>query len=94
LLEAARGMPHVADVRRCGLIGAIDLVDANSKAFPPHWRIGGAVCMAMRKYGVMLRPLADTIVVMPPLAIAEEHLKVLCDAVVAAIGEVPLIVEQ
>jgi adenosylmethionine-8-amino-7-oxononanoate aminotransferase len=85
-LEKARSSPYVADARSCGLIGAIDLRDPRTgHAFPYHWRIGGALCTRMRSLGLMMRPLADTLVLMPPLAIREENFRRLCDGVLQSL---------
>ena len=37
--------------------------------------IGHAVCMAVRKYGIILRPVADTVVIMPPLSVTISNWK-------------------
>jgi adenosylmethionine-8-amino-7-oxononanoate aminotransferase len=89
MLDAAKRLPLVHEVRRAGLIGAIELRDASGAAFPYHWRVGGAVCRDMRDFppvGLLTRPLADTVVVMPPLAIREENLRYLCKGVLQSLG--------
>jgi adenosylmethionine---8-amino-7-oxononanoate aminotransferase len=62
---------HVGAVRQCGMIGAIDLVCDRTSGEPYPWaeRRGKQVCDEARRHGVLLRPLGDTLVVMPPLAI-------------------------
>lgn len=62
---------HVGNVRRCGMIGAIELVRDRATQEPFAWeeRRGAAVCREARRHGVLLRPLGDVLVVMPPLAI-------------------------
>ncbi len=89
MLERARCLPFVRDARQCGLIGAIDLADESGQPFPATWRIGGEVCTRMRTLGLMMRPLADTIVIMPPLAISTDNMRRLCDGVAAALQWVP-----
>ena len=37
--------------------------------FPPGERMGAKACRLAREQGVLLRPLGDVVVVMPPLAI-------------------------
>jgi len=39
------------------------------ESFPYEKRLGARLCAAMRPKGVMLRPLGDVIVLMPPIAI-------------------------
>lgn len=81
LLSDIADHPHVSNPRRCGLIGAFNVVPDKSETYPYSWRIGGALCMRMRKLGLMMRPLGDVIVIMPPLAISRENMIRLCDGV-------------
>ncbi len=88
-LEQARRSPYVHNPRHLGLIAAIDLAHPDGTPFPYHWRIGGALCTRMRQMGIMSRPLADTLIVMPPLAISEENLRTLCDAMIKSLEWIP-----
>jgi adenosylmethionine-8-amino-7-oxononanoate aminotransferase len=89
-LTAAAKSPHVQHPRRTGFIAALDLLDPQTKqTFPYHWRIGAAVCTRMRKLGVMARPIADTLILMPPLAISRENLERLTAAYLEALTWVP-----
>ena len=64
-------LPCVGEVRQRGLMAGVELVrDRTTKErFPAAERVGYRVCRRMREQGVLLRPLGDTVVVMPPLAI-------------------------
>jgi adenosylmethionine-8-amino-7-oxononanoate aminotransferase len=70
-LDRVRNLPHVGNVRQKGLLAGIELVEdrATKKPFSAERRVGHAVCQWLREQGVLLRPLGDVIVVMPPLAI-------------------------
>ena len=92
LLEPLRGRTFVRDVRCCGMIGAIELGDARGESVPSNWRVGGELCRQMRELGLMLRPLGDVVVVMPPLAIGEESLMRLLAGVVESLNWVDDIV--
>jgi adenosylmethionine---8-amino-7-oxononanoate aminotransferase len=94
MLAAARQRPFVADARQCGLIGAIDLVDAHGAPFPAPWRVGGEICRRLRPAGILLRPLADTLVIMPPLAITPANLRTLCQAVLQVLNQLPQVVAE
>jgi adenosylmethionine-8-amino-7-oxononanoate aminotransferase len=61
----------VGDVRQCGMIAGIELVRDKSTHTPFDWeeQRGRSVCRYARDEGVLLRPLGDVVVVMPPLAI-------------------------
>jgi adenosylmethionine-8-amino-7-oxononanoate aminotransferase len=83
-------LAHVGSVRYRGLMGGVELVqDKNTKEpYPFEQRIGYQVIMEARKEGVMLRPLGDVIVLMPPLAVSLEELDLLFDATEKAIRRV------
>jgi adenosylmethionine---8-amino-7-oxononanoate aminotransferase len=61
----------VGDVRQCGMIAGIELVRDRSTHAPFAWeeQRGMAVCRYARDKGVLLRPLGNIVVIMPPLAI-------------------------
>ncbi len=88
--EAFRLLPHVSDVRQWGFMVGIELVEDknNRKNYPPERRIGYNVILEARKRGVMIRPLGDVIVLMPPLTIRDEELKSLLDVVYESIQAV------
>jgi adenosylmethionine-8-amino-7-oxononanoate aminotransferase len=82
-------LAHVGDVRQQGLMVGIELVaDRAARApYPPAARIGQRVVRAARARGVVLRPLGNVIVLMPPLAIAPSELELLLDVTRDAILE-------
>ena len=83
-------LPHVGDVRQKGFMVGIELVaDRETRApYPPAARIGQRVGRAARARGVVVRPLGNVIVLMPPLAIALADLDRLVDVVRDAVHEV------
>jgi adenosylmethionine-8-amino-7-oxononanoate aminotransferase len=83
LLEPLRGLRHVGDVRQKGFMVGIELVadKATRRPFDPKRRVGAEVCSNIRKHGVILRPLGDVIVLMPPLAMELGDLKQIMAAV-------------
>lgn len=89
-LERLQVFPNVGDIRRFGLAAGVELVaDRATRApFPPSERRGMHVCMAARDAGVFLRPLGDTIVVMPPLSISESEVVTIVDAIAYGIRKV------
>jgi adenosylmethionine---8-amino-7-oxononanoate aminotransferase len=78
--QLARQMPEVHEVRQCGLMAGIDLGEHD-----PRLRLGHRVVMEARKRGVIVRPLGDVIVLMPPLSISKEDLRRLVKVVAASI---------
>ena len=80
-LERVALVPGVRAVRRCGLMAGIEL-----EARPPR-HLGNEVCTRVREHGVILRPLGDVIVWMPPLTIQPSELALLEGATIAALRE-------
>jgi adenosylmethionine-8-amino-7-oxononanoate aminotransferase len=80
---------HVGDVRQQGVMVGIELVaESETRApYPPAARMGQRVVRAARARGVMLRPLGNVIVLMPPLAIGPTELDLLCDVARDAIRD-------
>jgi adenosylmethionine-8-amino-7-oxononanoate aminotransferase len=89
LAELAR-LPHVGDIRQCGLAAGIELVEdkATKLAYPWERKIGIQVCLEARKLGIFSRPLGNTVVVFPPLVINDDELELLMDGLQRAIRSV------
>jgi adenosylmethionine-8-amino-7-oxononanoate aminotransferase len=87
--------PNVGEIRQRGLMIGIELVaDRESKEpFPEARQVGARVARAARAHGVIVRPLGDVVVLMPPLAIGEDQLEQIVAAVAAAIDEVTGLVD-
>lgn len=69
----------VGDVRQAGLMAGIELVENKKtrKPYPLAEKTGIRVCLEARKKGVLLRPLGNVIVFMPPLSITQDELRLL-----------------
>ena len=89
-LEEFRRLAHVSDVRQWGYMVGIELVENKDsrQSYAPENRIGYKVVLEARKRNVMIRPLGDVIVLMPPLSIAEDELTSLVDVVYESIVKV------
>lgn len=83
-------LPHVIQVRQQGMMAGIELCQdkAADTPYPVEARMGHKAIMAARKYDVIVRPLGDTVILMPPLASSPEELKLLLDAVRQGIQDV------
>ncbi len=81
LLQRLADHEHVGNVRQCGLAAGIELVQdrATKQAYPWEEKRGIRVCQEARRHGVFSRPLGNTVVVFPPLAITENELGFLMD---------------
>jgi adenosylmethionine-8-amino-7-oxononanoate aminotransferase len=76
LEERCASLPHVGDVRQIGLMAGLELVRDRKRRepYPPVDRIGHRVIAEARNRAVILRPLGNVIVLMPPLSIEEREL--------------------
>lgn len=79
--------PSVHEVRQCGMIAGVELRTREGEPFPASERIGERVCLAAREFGLLTRPIRDTIVVMPPLCISEAEIRQLAEALRCAIDK-------
>ncbi len=87
ILRPLADLPHVGEVRQKGFMVGIELVEdrATRRPFDPRRRVGASVCERVRARGVIIRPLGDVIVLMPPLAMGLEDLQTIVEAVNAEI---------
>ena len=73
--------PRSREVRRRGFMVGIEL-----EGFPLEARIGHQVTLEARARGAIVRPLGDTVVLMPPLSIQPAELRRLVEITAAAIA--------
>jgi adenosylmethionine-8-amino-7-oxononanoate aminotransferase len=90
-LDRLAGLPHVGEVRQRGLMAGVELVEdrESRRPFPARLRVGHRVCRALRDRGVLLRPLGDVLVVMPPLTIEPTLLDRLGEALYDGVAGIP-----
>ncbi len=70
-------LPGVGEIRLTGLMAGVDVAPGR----------GREVCTAATAAGVLLRPLGDTVVIMPPLTITAEEIERIVDTLAAAIRD-------
>ena len=81
-LDRMRNVPGVREVRSCGLMIGIELEPRTDRF------LGAEVCQRARHHGVILRPLGDVVVWMPPLSLSSNDLDLLESATKQAIADV------
>ncbi|MEM9347574.1 MAG: adenosylmethionine--8-amino-7-oxononanoate transaminase [Planctomycetota bacterium] len=88
-LNALRGNPNVLDIRQRGLMVGIELgqrdAEGNVEPFDFAKQTGKAVCDALRAEGILIRPLGNVVVLMPPPAMPLGLIDELVSKTVAAI---------
>jgi len=71
------------------MVGIELVADRASKAeYSPVLKIGHRIIIEARKHGVIIRPLGNIIVLMPPLSISIDELDKLCSVTFEAIRTV------
>ena len=80
-LERFRGDSHFSNIRRQGTIAALDLTVADPGYLAG---IGPRLTAFFLDQGILLRPLGNTIYIMPPYGIAAAELDLVYDAITAA----------
>jgi adenosylmethionine-8-amino-7-oxononanoate aminotransferase len=88
-LEEIAGLPIVGDVRQKGFMVGIELVKDKEtrKPFPLKEKMGWRVCYKAREKGLLIRPLGNVVVLMPPLSISLQELKRLLHITIESIKE-------
>jgi adenosylmethionine-8-amino-7-oxononanoate aminotransferase len=81
LLEPLAAYDGVSEIRRIGTMTGIEVHSVGE-------RTGDAVCRRARELGVIVRPLGDVVVLMPPLAMGDDDVTELVAVVDRAVREV------
>ena len=88
LLSGIAALDEVTEIRQRGFMVAIDLGDHDAEL-----RIGHRVTNEARERGAIIRPLGNTVVIVPPLSISAEELRELMaicsDSIRAAVASAP-----
>ena len=80
--------PNVSEIRQRGFVAALDLKPARpGETWSTNDRTGYRVCLAARKHGLLIRPLGDTVLLVPPPAMSDDELRRLCAGTLAAMCE-------
>lgn len=89
-LRMISGLQAVGDIRQCGFMAGIELVrDKRTKApYAMKEKIGINICKKARERGLIIRPLGNVIVLMPPLSISVTQLKRLLAIAAESIREI------
>lgn len=75
-LESLRSLPHVGDIRQVGFMVGIELMQdfKRGESYPYEARIGIRTILEARRRGLIIRPLGNVIVLMPPLSISQRDI--------------------
>lgn len=88
-LKKISGLQHVGEVRQKGFMVGIELVKdkKTKKPYDIKEKIGWKACYKAREKGLIIRPLGNVVVIMPPLNISTQELKKLLQITEESIRE-------
>ena len=78
-------LPEVHEIRKCGMIAGIEVRQPGGRPFEAGLRMGSRICLAARDFGLLTRPIRDTIVLMPPFCASKTDLEEMAGAVGEAV---------
>jgi len=89
-LKSLENVPQVVDIRQIGLMAGIELAKdrISLQNFPAKEMIGAKICAACRPKGLIIRPLGNTLVLMPPLTITNPEISRMVKIVAKSICEI------
>jgi adenosylmethionine-8-amino-7-oxononanoate aminotransferase len=81
---------HIGDVRQKGLMAGIELIKDKQKRipYPAKLNMGARVTESCRKMGVIIRPLGNVAVLMPPYCFTRKQISKLCNTTYDSIDAV------
>lgn len=81
LCTAVDSTPYFGRFRQIGLVAGIDLVDpVTGLAFDWKAETGAKICRIARRFGLLTRPVRDTLTLMPPLCVTDDQIAECVDA--------------
>lgn len=89
MMAPLASLPHVGDVRQSGFMVGIELVADRAARTPFSFgdRAGLRVTERARAHGLLVRPIGNVVIFMPPLASTEAELAEMAEALLAAFGD-------
>lgn len=90
LTELQQEHPQVYEIRQCGMVAGVELRQGSGEKFSYSDQLGIKICEAARDFGLLTRPVLDTVVLMPPLSISEQEIRQMCAALGSAIKSLDL----
>ena len=92
LLQPLRQLHQVGEIRQQGFIVAIELVEDKQtrNPYPLEARVGHKVAMDARSRGLLLRPIGNVMILMPPLSTSIQELRRMVEILREAIETVTL----
>lgn len=89
LLSEFAADPHVRGVRQLGLTAAVDFAaPAGAPAWSVDARVGYRICLAARRHGLAIRPLGDSVLIVPPISIKPDEARHLVFALRKAASDI------
>ena len=78
-------LKHMGNIRQCGFIAGIELIDGTKKMLPLGKETVIKLCYRMRDHGLITRPLGNVLVIFPALSISISDLKKMLNTIATQI---------
>ncbi|MDR2616736.1 MAG: adenosylmethionine--8-amino-7-oxononanoate transaminase [Endomicrobium sp.] len=80
---------RVGNIRQCGVMVGIEIVEdkKTSKSYDCKLKIGAQICNKLRKHGIIIRNLSDTLVLFLPLIITKREISKIIRAIKTELEE-------
>lgn len=87
LLQALQRLPQVGSIRQSGFMAGIELVRdrVTKEPYPLHAKAGHRVARIARSKGLILRPIGNVLLLIPPLSTTAEELKKMMEIITVSI---------
>lgn len=95
-LHAFADHPLVGETRGVGLVGAVELVKdkATKQNFDPALMVGPTLVRLAHEHGLIVRPVADSLAICPPLISTEAEIDILFDRFARALEDTQVWLKQ
>ena len=87
LTQATAERPWLSNIRHCGLMTAVDVLQPDGSPFPAETRIGYKIFQNAIQRGAWFRPLAHTMYLMPPLTSSIQDIQQACEILIQSIDD-------
>lgn len=82
---ALENLPRIGNIRSLGLVFAFDLFEDNDLKVPAGAQLMTSIQLDAQSSGLIIRPLLNTIYLIPPLSVSVHDLETMCDRLLQAV---------
>jgi adenosylmethionine-8-amino-7-oxononanoate aminotransferase len=80
-------LPHVDNIRSIGLVFAFDIFPEPDRKIPAERNLMTAIEKQAQSMGLIIRPLRNTLYLIPPLSVTDNELSDMCDILLTSVRD-------